>query len=251
MKTFVIGDIHGAWRAMRQVLDASRFDYETDRLICLGDVADGWPEVRQCFDELLKIRDMVYILGNHDWWLLQWFKFGHTPMIWTSQGGTASIRSYLELEGDQQTEVIRRHEKLLDQAVYYYVDDQNRAFVHGGFDWHRPIGDQERSSGESSIYTWDRHLISTAWYWESQQRWNLKNREIAGLKFGDYKKIFIGHTSTSRWDPLLHPLKLTNLWALDQGAGWEGKLTLMDVDTHEYWQSAIVAELYPEVGGRG
>ena len=251
MKTYVIGDIHGAWRAMLQVLEACRFDYDTDRLVCLGDVADGWPEVRQCFDELLKIKNKVYILGNHDWWLLQWFKFAHTPSVWTSQGGIASIRSYMELPGDQRMEVISRHENLLDQAIYYYVDNRNRAFVHGGFDWHRRIDDQLQSSGESSIYTWDRHMVSTAWYWETQLRSHRKNDEITGLRFGNFEEVFIGHTSTSRWNPTLHPLKLSNLWALDQGGGWEGKLTLMDVDSHEYWQSDIVAKLYPEVRSRG
>jgi serine/threonine protein phosphatase 1 len=42
------------------------------------------------------------------------------------------------------------------------------------------------------------------------------------------------------------PLHLGNLWALDQGAGWGGKLTLMDVNTHEYWQSDPVSTLYPD-----
>jgi serine/threonine protein phosphatase 1 len=250
MKIFVIGDIHGAWRALRQVLEASHFDYEFDRLICLGDVADGWPDVRECFDELLKIRDMVYIIGNHDWWLLQWFKTGHTPMVWTSQGGNASIRSYLGLGLRQQSEAIRRHQKLLNQSPYYYVDDHNRVFVHGGFDWHLPLNCQERADGEYSIFTWDRHMITTAWYWTQQQREHPDNLEIAELHFGLYEEIFIGHTSTSRWDPTLHPMKLTNLWALDQGAGWEGKLTMMNVETHEYWQSDMVAEMYPETQGR-
>ena len=67
-RVFVIGDIHGAYRALRQCLERARFHYENDRLICLGDVADGWPETREAVDELLRIRQLTYILGNHDWW---------------------------------------------------------------------------------------------------------------------------------------------------------------------------------------
>ncbi len=48
-KTFVIGDIHGAYRALRQCLERSTFDFEKDRLICLGDVCDGWPETKACY----------------------------------------------------------------------------------------------------------------------------------------------------------------------------------------------------------
>jgi serine/threonine protein phosphatase 1 len=42
MKTFVIGDIHGGYRALIQVLDRAGFDYDNDTLISLGDVADWW-----------------------------------------------------------------------------------------------------------------------------------------------------------------------------------------------------------------
>lgn len=250
MRTLVIGDIHGALRAMKQVLEASCFDYQADRLICLGDAADGWPDVRPCFDELLKIKNLVYILGNHDWWLLQWFKTGRKQSIWTSQGGRASLDSYLEIPEDQRQEIIKKHEEFLDKAIYYYVDEQNRAFVHGGFDWHLPIGDQRQGEGEFSIYTWDRHMLSTAWYWKSQADKARKQYNPDFFSFRGYREIYIGHTTTSEIDPSLQPLQLGNLWALDQGAGWEGKLTLMDVDTHEYWQSDVVTELYPGVRGR-
>jgi len=48
MKTFVIGDIHGAYKALIQCLKRSKFDYDRDRLICLGDVVDGYPETKEC-----------------------------------------------------------------------------------------------------------------------------------------------------------------------------------------------------------
>jgi serine/threonine protein phosphatase 1 len=33
---------------------------------------------------------------------------------------------------------------------------------------------------------------------------------------------------------------------MDTGAGWAGKLTIMDVQTKEYWQSDPVQSLYPD-----
>jgi hypothetical protein len=33
---------------------------------------------------------------------------------------------------------------------------------------------------------------------------------------------------------------------MDTGAGWTGKLTIMDVQTKEYWQSELVQLLYPD-----
>lgn len=71
-QTFVIGDIHGAYRALRQCFDRSGFRPASDHLICLGDVADGWPDTKTCIDDLLKIKNMTYLLGNHDLLTLEW-----------------------------------------------------------------------------------------------------------------------------------------------------------------------------------
>jgi serine/threonine protein phosphatase 1 len=97
-RTFILGDVHGAYRALIQVFERSGFDPLTDRLISLGDVADRNPDVAKCFDELLKIRDLVYILGNHDWWLMEWFLEAKSDPMWIFQGGNASIRSYLDVD---------------------------------------------------------------------------------------------------------------------------------------------------------
>lgn len=87
MKTFAIGDIHGAYKALIQCFERSGFDRENDRLIVLGDVCDGYLEVRQCIDELLKVKRCDLVIGNHDLWALDWALKGLTPEIWTSQGG--------------------------------------------------------------------------------------------------------------------------------------------------------------------
>src|SRR5690242_18008347 len=94
MKTFVIGDIHGAYRALMQCLERSGFDYSNDRLIVLGDVCDGYPDVCLCIEELLKIKHCDYIIGNHDLWAVEWALEGKEEEAWTSQGGFATILSY-------------------------------------------------------------------------------------------------------------------------------------------------------------
>ena len=85
-------------------------------------------------------------------------------------------------------------------------------------------------------FMWDRTLIQDA-----------MNDRVGDNRFSE---IFIGHTTTSRYDPTLKPVIIDNVIALDQGCGWEGKLTLMDIDTKEYWQSDLSYELYPDERGR-
>lgn len=241
MKRFVVGDIHGGYKALLQVLEKSNFDYEKDQLICLGDVADGWPEVAECFEELMKINNLEYILGNHDYWLLKWLEYGTQESIWTCQGGQASIDSFVTRMKDEGTYFNHRVLDLLStRAQYYYETDDKKLFVHGGYNWHKPISKQD---GE--FLMWDRHLYNTACVW---QQWYEENKPLFIAK--NYDEVFIGHTSTCYSHPGCLPVHVSNVWNLDQGGGWEGRLTLMDIDTKEYWQSSIVKSLYPGVRGR-
>ena len=90
---------------------------------------------------------------------------------------------------------------------------------------------------EQSLETliWDRSLINDAW------KKYLRGEDHCYTQF---KEIFLGHTPTQlfNWSG---PLKVCNVWDMDTGAGWAGKLTIMDVQTKEYWQSDPVQELYP------
>ena len=244
MRRFCCGDIHGAYLALKQVLKISKFNDKEDLLICLGDVADGWSQVPECFERLLKIKNLIYILGNHDQWLLNYFNTGATPSIWISQGGEATIDAYNRMDYmDNIKDILRSHKNLLERAYSYYVTYDNKLFVHGGFNWHQDIKDQPLHD-----LIWDRHLFSVAKMWEEYNQRGVPGKELRIVK--NYDEVFIGHTTTSRTDPKLKPVHVSNVWNLDQGAGWEGKLTLMDIDTKRFFQSDIVKDLYPNEKGR-
>lgn len=229
-RTFVIGDIHGAYRALKQVIARSNFDYEQDKLIVLGDVADGWPEVAQCFEELLKIKNLVYVRGNHDQWLKDWLKEGKQPLIWTEQGGRNTLESYLT--HPDFPEIGKKHLAFLKKTPCYYLDEENRAFVHGGIDLKKPITENGKQ-----YLMWDRDL------------WDLRHRsDIRRLAIQQYKEIYVGHTSIYRFSH--KPLQNCNIWYMDTGGGWEGVVSMMDIDTKEIFQSDVVKELYPEERGR-
>ncbi len=228
MRTLVIGDIHGAHKALVQCLQNSNFDYNNDRLIVLGDVCDGWPEVKEAVDELLKIKHLDYILGNHDQWALEWATFNIKEDIWLSQGGVQTISSY------GNCLMPKAHQLLLEKApLWLKVGDS--IFVHGGFDPSFPI---EIQSQEKLL--WDRNLLYAA------SRRHLTDPQY---RFGNFKEIFVGHTTTQIFHKIV-PLQFCNVWALDTGAGWSGKLTIMEVDSKKYWQSDLTPSLYPQIHGR-
>jgi len=237
MRSFVIGDIHGAFRALEQVLLRSGFRDDTDQLIVLGDVVDGWPDTRLCLDRLLKIRHLVPIMGNHDLWCQKWMMSGWKENLWLSQGGKATVVSYDRefLYTPGIPDVSRLHVAYFEAALPYYLDSAHRLFVHGGLNPELPIEDQSVED-----LCWDRRLFETACY----RQYDLGNpAPLTG-----YSAVFIGHTATDSFS--LEPVHACEVWNLDQGAGWSGKLTLMDVETLAYWQSDAVPSLYPGIMGR-
>ena len=233
-RTLVLGDPHGNIKGMLQCFERSKFDYEKDTLIVLGDICDGFPYVKQVIDELLKVKDCLIVLGNHDAWAMEWYDredpyHNATPdRWWYDQGGRATMESY------DNKAMPKEHLKFLQSNYPYIVDKKNNLYVHGGINPSKPAQDQSLDT-----LTWDRDLIRVARHKHSQK---------PKYKYGGYNKIFIGHTTTQSYGTT-KPLFFCNVINLDTGAGWSGPMTIMDRDTLEYWQSDLPKDLY-DIQGR-
>jgi serine/threonine protein phosphatase 1 len=46
------------------------------------------------------------------------------------------------------------------------------------------------------------------------------------------------------------PIQAQNVWNVDTGAAFKGRLTALDIVSKEYWQSDPVWKLYPNENGR-
>jgi serine/threonine protein phosphatase 1 len=219
-----MGDIHGSYRALRQCLQRAAFNEEVDTLICLGDVCDGWPETNECVQLLSELKNVIFILGNHDQLALQWMTTKKINPHWFEKGGDATIKSYLG-------EVPLHHIRFLEQAKPFHLED-NRLFVHAGINLTKPLSEQGPDT-----FLWDRNLARIAL--------NLYEKQIKG-KLSPYDEIFIGHTPI----PFEKPVRSCEVWLMDTGAGWSGRLSMMDIDTKEIFTSDTVPSLYPGVKGR-
>lgn len=262
-RTLAIGDIHGNAKALRQVLDLAKVT-DSDTVIQLGDVADGWSEVPECVDILLSLNNLIPLRGNHDVWCYDWFKFGSSHHIWTSQGGQATIDAYIRT--GKLTD--KEHRWFWENQKDWYIDDQNRLFIHAGWDYTyippeehvtnlSPIekfkhqaGKSVHSYGQNVLGTtakqchWDRDIYKGAQSGAVKNSTTDKPTGFRALEI--FNEVYIGHTATRDHKP--H--NCLNLWNLDTGAGWHGRLTIMDIDSKEYWQSDLCGELYPEEKGR-
>jgi serine/threonine protein phosphatase 1 len=239
-RTLVMGDIHGAFHALEQVLERAAVTAQ-DTLIFLGDYVDGWSQSRQVIEHLLKLNEShhcIFIRGNHDTWCEDWLRRAHADLTWLFHGGSSTVDSY----GDYDEEVWKRHLRFFETLKDYCVDAQNRLFIHAGYtSMHGPAKETYAAN-----YSWDRTLWEMAVTMDPRIK---KDSELYPKRLKHFEEIYIGHTPTLDYRSEV-PMNAVNVWNIDTGAAFYGKLSLLDVDTKEYWQSDVVKNLYPNEKGR-
>ena len=149
-----------------------------------------------------------------------------SPRIWLVQGGIITVAAY-----QRQPELKKKHLAFLKDSIPYYVDDKKRLFIHAGFNPDKPI---EETDNPDSDYYWSRDLYYASFSGPVQP--------------DTYDEIFIGHTPISHLSE--KPIHNYNVWLLDTGAGWGGRLSLMDIENKNIFQSDPALQLYPGEPGR-
>lgn len=240
MRTLAIGDIHGGYKALIQILERAEVT-PNDKLIFLGDYVDGWGESAQvidCLIELSKKNQCVFIKGNHDVWCEQWLASGVENRIWLMHGGTETIESYR----NYKTEEKYQHLDFFEGMPLYYIDDANKLFLHAGF---ASIHGVEREIHKNTFYT-DRTLWEMALTMDKRIK---SHSELYPNRLKHYDEIYIGHTPTIRYHKH-KPMNAANVWNVDTGAAFTGKLSALDINTKEVFQSDSLMHLYPNEMGR-
>ncbi|AXT53436.1 serine/threonine protein phosphatase [Aquimarina sp. BL5] len=243
MRTLVIGDIHGGYKALLQVLKRAELTTE-DKLIFLGDYVDGWSESAETIQKLIDLsvsNECIFIRGNHDLWCGLWLDKGATNPVWLAHGGKETINSYIQsgLLADNS------HKQFFKDLQNYYIDTENRLFLHAGFTSMHGVGKEEYESN----YYWDRTLWEAALLADKVEEKTLEDMLTSPKRFNHYKEIYIGHTPTTDYK-IETPIKAYNLLNIDTGAAFTGKLTILDIDSKEFWQSDPLTSLYPNEKGR-
>lgn len=239
-RTLVIGDIHGGYKALRQVLSRAEVTIE-DKLIFLGDYVDGWSEPDKVVDYLLELKEKqpcVFLRGNHETLLVKWLITKEVNKLWELHGGDATLKVYKEMELSS----VERHMVFFESLERYYIDSENRLFVHAGFTNPKGI---DAEFFEEYLY-WDR----TLWELAMAKDPNLTIKDkLYPRRLKHYSEIFIGHTPVTLFG-FSEPQHFANVWNIDTGAAFKGVISILDVDSKVYWQSDPVYTLYPEEVGR-
>lgn len=240
MRTIAIGDIHGGLKALIQLLNKLEIK-DDDSLIFMGDYVDGWSESAQVIQFLINLSKKikcVFIKGNHDVWCENWLRESDVNPTWYIHGGKETMASYDGFSSEEK----KQHLTFFENLKMYHLDAQNRLFLHAGFTSMHGV---EKEVYKETIY-FDRTLWEMAL---ALDKTISKNSELYPKRLRHYHEIYIGHTPTTNFN-VHEPMLAANVWNIDTGAAFKGKISAIDIDTKTFLQSDAVYTLYPTETGR-
>ena len=173
--------------------------------------------------KLKQTNPCVFLRGNHESLTLDWMHTHNENLQWLSHGGLATVAAYRTISNEEKQE----HRSFLEDLAYYHLDDENRLFVHGGFTNQRGV----EAEFFKEYLCWDRTL------WEMALAINPKIPEddlMYPKRLKNYKEIFIGHTPVTHCGFTI-PTQAAKVWNIDTGAAFQGKVSIMDVDSKEFY----------------
>lgn len=246
-RLLIMGDIHGMYDKLLDALSKVHIT-DDDLLITLGDYTDRGSQNVKCEQAIINFAaqdNIINLLGNHDRMLLDHFiyithhimkevitldnidniseekwigiinhmkNYFYPENIYTSNGGNTTL-SELSLD---TLDIFKEYLKTIltfPAKFQLSINNNNYIFVHAGIDPNKSIDEQDISD-----LIWIRD------------------------KFYDYYTgddiICIGHTPTPFLFCDIVPHWEYNIVFTDTGSFWHhGKITIIDLLSHEYWQS--------------
>ncbi|MFH1216416.1 MAG: metallophosphoesterase family protein [Pseudomonadota bacterium] len=214
-KIFAIGDIHGCYAKLRDLLDRLPYKPGRDRLIFLGDYLNRGPDSARVLELLceLQSRDprVVALFGNHEYLLMEYQRSGDTALLpyLRAMGLDATLTSYRPggSVNLQSLDFLPREHLAFLQSLAPYWETENYIFVHAGLEPHILPADTDPAT-------------------------LCEARDIFLSSDHDFgKKVIFGHTPFEL--PLVTPTKV----CIDTGATYGNLLTAIELPGGNFYHA--------------
>jgi serine/threonine protein phosphatase 1 len=218
-RTIVIGDIHGCYREMLQLLDVVRFT-DRDLLISVGDLVDRGPDSRAVLRYFMEHDNAIAVAGNHERKIRRILEDGLEP-------GSMQTLTLNQLSGEEMEPM---HTYLRNMPTV--IETPDVLVVHARIDPARTLREQSLKhcaavGGPSVEIPVDEDGVPL-WYWDWQHRSGGLEDCVNGtdtLHEHGSKPVCFGHLQFCRVE-----LVPRCLFALDTGAVSAGCLTAYVVE---------------------
>jgi len=132
-RLFAIGDIHGCFDSLRELVEHKIKIRKSDKLLFLGDYIDRGYKSRQVIDYIMGLQDKSYdivaLIGNHESMLLETLANEGFLPEWIRNGGSTTLRSF----GIRSLKQLDKSYIDFFIGLHYYWLIENFLFVHAGF----------------------------------------------------------------------------------------------------------------------
>ncbi len=228
-RVYAIGDIHGCaarLQDLHRLIERDAVSAPQRRVaVYVGDYIDRGPDVQEAVDLLIQEPltgfETVYLIGNHEAFLLQFLEDAGVALSWLMNGGESTCRSYgvdplappdsadrfAWLRKELAGRLPKRHLRFFRDLQFHHTEG-DYLFVHAGIRPGVALEDQDPSD--------------LVWMREPFLSWEL-----------DHGKVVVhGHTPTP--DPVLRHNRI----GIDTGACFGGRLTavVLEDDTQRFLQ---------------
>jgi serine/threonine protein phosphatase 1 len=132
-RLFAIGDIHGCFDSLKELIENKIQLQKNDKLILLGDYIDRGEKSKEVVDFIIELQekgfDIIPLMGNHEAMLLEAYENDKNTSIWIQNGGSETLKSF---EISSLKDVESKYIEFFKVLRYYY-SFEDFLFVHAGF----------------------------------------------------------------------------------------------------------------------
>lgn len=223
MRTIVIGDVHGCYNELKELISILETEGEykkgIDKLVFLGDYIDRGFDSRlviKFIRDLQKENDnVIALMGNHEDMMLTYLDGGDDSWKWNGHRSTLDSYKGFDKQFKSDVQWIRK--------LPLYHEDEHFIFVHAGIDPYKPMKKQKRNT---LLWVRDPFIYNAKVY---------------------HKQVIFGHTPTANLSEEWRPVRTyADNIAIDTGCVYGGALTAMILDDDEV--NGFYQVHYNEVG---
>lgn len=132
-RLFAIGDIHGCFDSLLELVENQiQFD-KSDKLVLLGDFIDRGNMSKEVIDYIIDLQekgfDIISLIGNHELMLLETLEDEKNKFKWIQNGGGEALKSF---GIDSIKEISAKYLEFFKNLQSYY-SIKEFLFVHAGF----------------------------------------------------------------------------------------------------------------------
>ena len=201
-KIFAVGDIHGSFDRLQELLQKIPIDFANDTLVFIGDYIDRGPGSVEVVEYLLDLKKkepgVIFLKGNHEN-MLEKYLDGTDRFTYLLNGGQTTLDSYLSKTDRSGTFPIPTDHMEFFKSLRLYYETEAYIFVHAGLRPKVPLASQQT---EDLLWIRDKFIYS---------------------KYNFGKPVVFGHT------PLEKPLVEPNKIGIDTGAVYGNALTCVQL----------------------